>query len=944
MTGAASEWTIYDDTQDYLDGKANSSTGARYNARVDQSKVQAGKKKPSQISFTIPDLKQNVVATNMYIEVMSVHQDACIGLDWLHVEKTSDETTATSDVEKTYVVKADTLTQLKNLKAGKTVQLDADFTLTGDLTLKGGTLDLNGHTLNQADNLIMIKGDVNVIDSSAEKTGKIRVDKYSANTQNKTSISVQKGSFTADGITIDGQIGNRIYTDSSLSMKKNPRVAVKLTNCTLVNNLNVGGTSNGEQENVSFTYLENGVDVTIDNCTADKGICVAYGSSEKTTVTNSTIGGKMYLGGSSAVVTNVTTTDNPTFGASATIAADDCIVKDDTFTSLEMGNGNDTVLENVVVKNTSSRVNGALCVSGNGQVTIKNGVFENTAGYAVSVSGAPVSIEGGYFKGSTGTVEGAYVTPEGKILGDVTEGEYAGYQTLVDGQLPEVADPAATIYNADGSVARKISKDEAALALTYATAGQTVQLNADLNVDTLTYYKDCTLDLNGHVITEESGVTGNAGICRVIDSSKEKTGKIVGAYYITNLGSAAKMILDNVTVEATFVQGISTGELYITNGTKVNNAAMFNAVMGGGITYIQDSVITIAEKDGTGSDITDPQSVIEGNTRTSQYTITKTGDRTFTVTANELGKAMRAFEEIDASAYTKASYAAAKAVYTEIDESADEDIQGDVIAQKAKELNDAVAALQKPASETAVKELKDAVAAAKKLAAADYTAASYKTLSSAISAAEKVLNADEASETEVADAAKTLADAKAKLVKMKAQSITGVSSAYSKKFGDKAFTLKAKAATAVSYKSNNTKVATVDKNGKVTIKGAGTAKITITAAANSQYKGASKVVTIKVAKAAPTIKVKVAAKTIKYKTVKKKAQVFSLGASVNSKGKLSFKKASKSSVLSVNSKGQISVKKAVKKGSYKLKVKVSAAAKGNYKAGSKTVNVTVKVK
>ena len=196
LTGAASDWTIYESTQDYLDGIANSSTGARYNARVDESKVQAGKKKPSKISFTIPDLKQNVVATNMYIEVMSVHQDACIGLDWMNIEKVSDDTSETSTVEREYVVKADTLTQLKNMKAGTTVALDEDVTLTEDLTIKGGTLDLNGHTLNQADNLIMIKGDVTIIDSSAEKTGKITREKYFANSQSTTSISVQKGKIT----------------------------------------------------------------------------------------------------------------------------------------------------------------------------------------------------------------------------------------------------------------------------------------------------------------------------------------------------------------------------------------------------------------------------------------------------------------------------------------------------------------------------------------------------------------------------------------------------------------------------------------------------------------------------------------------------------------------------------------------------------------------------
>ena len=96
---------------------------------------------------------------------------------------------------------------------------------------------------------------------------------------------------------------------------------------------------------------------------------------------------------------------------------------------------------------------------------------------------------------------------------------------------------------------------------------------------------------------------------------------------------------------------------------------------------------------------------------------------------------------------------------------------------------------------------------------------------------------------------------------------------------------------------------------------------------------------------APTIKVKTTAKNYKYATLKKKAQVFTLGATVNSKGTLSYKKLSGNSAITVNSKtGKVTVKKGVKKGTYTAKIKVSAAAKGNYKAESKTVTVTVKVK
>ena len=940
MTGAASDWTIYENTQDYLDGAANPTKGARFKARVDESKVQAGKKKPSKISFTIPDLKQNVVATRMYIEVMTVNQDACIGLDWSNVEKISDDTSETSTVEKEYVVNADTLTQLKNMKAGSTVKLDEDVTLTEDLTIKGGTLDLNGHILTQKDNLIMIKGDVTVIDSSAEKTGKITRERYSASSRSTTSISVQKGSFTADGVTIDGQIGNRIYNGTQVSLQDNPRVTVKLTNCTLINTAQTE-TIIGGSMNVAFAYLSNGIDITIDSCTADKGVYVSGGTGEKTVINNSTLG-ELKLSGASAVVTKVTGTGR------ATIGADEMTISDDGFAGLSVEGTGDVALENVVSKNSAS-YQAALNIAGSGQVTVKSGAYASEAGVAVSSQGFPVKLEGGYFKGAASAVDGAYTTPEGKILGKVTEGEYAGYQTVVDGKEPEVADPVATVYDKGGNVARQISEENAALALSYATEGQTVKLNKDVKTTGVTYYKNVTFDLNGHVLTTENGITGMAGNCRVIDSSAEKTGKVVSEASIFGGGNNVTITLDNITCEGVYVQGLSAGNAYIVNGTRVNGPFMLNAVMGGGHTYVQDSSWTIAANDYNGNPV-DGKALLEGSTRTSQYVINQTGDHTFTVTVNDLGKAMRAFETLDASQYTKASYAAAKAIYDQIDGSADEDIQGDVVAQKAKELNDAVAALQAPASEESKTALQSAITAAKKLKAADYTAASYKTYKAAITAAETVLNGEDFSDTEVTAATKALTDAKAKLVKLKTQSITvsvkNTKNVVSKKYGDKAFSLGAKAKTTLTYKSSNTKIATVDRKGKVTIKAAGTVKITINAKATSTYKAATaKVLTIKIAKKAPTIKTKIGTKNLSYNALKKKAQVFTLGTSVNSKGTLTYKKLSGSRAVSVNSKtGKLTVKKGLRKGTYRVKVQIKSAAKGNYTAGSRTVTVTVRVK
>lgn len=82
---------------------------------------------------------------------------------------------------------------------------------------------------------------------------------------------------------------------------------------------------------------------------------------------------------------------------------------------------------------------------------------------------------------------------------------------------------------------------------------------------------------------------------------------------------------------------------------------------------------------------------------------------------------------------------------------------------------------------------------------------------------------------------------------VKSQSIK-CSSTYTKAYGDKAFALNA--ATdgngTLSYVSSNTKVATVDKNGKVSIKGIGTTTITVKAAATDNYKEASATINITV--------------------------------------------------------------------------------------------------
>ena len=132
----------------------------------------------------------------------------------------------------------------------------------------------------------------------------------------------------------------------------------------------------------------------------------------------------------------------------------------------------------------------------------------------------------------------------------------------------------------------------------------------------------------------------------------------------------------------------------------------------------------------------------------------------------------------------------------------------------------------------------------------------------------------------------------------------------------------------LTYKSSNTAVAAIDSTGKVTSKGAGTAKITITAAATDNYNAETKTITVTINKAAQSITAKAKASSV---AVGKTTTVSITGA----KGKKSYK-SSNTSLATVTSAGKVTAKRVGT-----VTITATSGATANYKAASKTVTIKI---
>ncbi len=128
----------------------------------------------------------------------------------------------------------------------------------------------------------------------------------------------------------------------------------------------------------------------------------------------------------------------------------------------------------------------------------------------------------------------------------------------------------------------------------------------------------------------------------------------------------------------------------------------------------------------------------------------------------------------------------------------------------------------------------------------------------------------------------------------------------------------------LSYKTSNKKIATVNRNGVVTGKKAGTVKITITAK-KSKYKTVKKTITVKVVKQNQSI----SARNMGLTTGQRK----NLGAKARTP--MTYK-SSNPKVVTVDKKGNL---KALRPGT--AKIKVYAKATGTFNKASRTITVKV---
>ena len=169
---------------------------------------------------------------------------------------------------------------------------------------------------------------------------------------------------------------------------------------------------------------------------------------------------------------------------------------------------------------------------------------------------------------------------------------------------------------------------------------------------------------------------------------------------------------------------------------------------------------------------------------------------------------------------------------------------------------------------------------------------------------------------------------------------------FNKEFRDKPFSIKVKRTAGngkLSFYSSNKKVAMVDRKGKVTVKGMGEAKITVSVAENQNYKGKKIEVMIRVCPVKPKIS---SIKSLKGRKaiVNWKKDKSGTGYQIEYATNKKFKKGVKKAIINKSRATSYTLRKLKIKKKYYVRMRTYKTVKGKkyYSKWSKVKNVTVK--
>lgn len=285
--------------------------------------------------------------------------------------------------------------------------------------------------------------------------------------------------------------------------------------------------------------------------------------------------------------------------------------------------------------------------------------------------------------------------------------------------------------------------------------------------------------------------------------------------------------------------------------------------------------------------------------------------------------------------YTNASWQAFQKALEKAKAELDKEpaIQQD-LNQAESELRNAYSRLEKKADSRALQALYQQCAAKQK---GNYTDASWAAFQDALKKAKAVLDEDEPAMDKIDNARIELIRARDALQvsasQPKSQKISYTKS-YEKAYkANASFKLNAKVTTGngkLSFGTSDKKVATVDKNGKVAIKGIGICTITVKASATKEYKAASVNVKVTVKPQKPSVK---AAKAVKGRklSVSWKKDSKATGYQVQCCLKKNFKSGVKKAEVKKASKVSASFSKLTKNKKYYVRVRTYKTVKVNGK-------------